>query len=403
MRKFFFAVAVVAAFLSLSAQDSTNDLYQQYLNQYKNDKPAAADTAPAVAAEPAKKEEPAAPAAPAVQAAEPEKKDEAASAQEKKEEAAAQPEEEKKSEESAEPAPEKESSEDVDKFASEKKAFFSVDAFGAVSVGIDVFGGDVNKDESYRFSIDNAVVDLKGGNHIFDGRLLFDLAAVADDGRLTKNVLKDVSVKMTHPSYRNANQTFGLNVELQAGLFGMPFGIEGGYDHEITFANSPIKSEFLGGAFRDVGVSLGVDFLFDKSRDLDFTLFVFNGRNSTMLDGTADLFATPAFGVDIRYNDYFLNSKLYTTIAASLVFGSAYHPYDGNFAKNVYKVDEGELVYADGAGLDRSKMNTVMAFGFDLGYNVNDDISAGVKAEFAFSHRELYNPDFGDEKNGGKL
>ena len=399
MRKFFLAVAVVAAFLSLSAQDNTNDLYQQYLNQYKSDnKPAAAEPAPAPAAEPEKKEEPAPAAEPApAPAAEPEKKEEPAAEPEKKEEAAAQPEEEKKSEESAENA---EDSEETDKLAFETRPFFSVDAFGAVSAGISVFGGDVNKDESYRFSIDNAVVDLKGGNHMFDARLLFDLGSVDDDGKLTKDVLKDVSVKMTHPSYRNANGTFGLNVELQAGLFGLPFGIEGGYDHEITFANSPIKSDFLGGAFRDVGVSLGFDFLFKKNMDLDLTLFVFNGRNSTMLDGSEDLFAAPAFGIDIRYN---YESRLYATAAASLVFGSAYHPYSGNFAEHVYTEYEDSLLYADGTPLNRSKMNLVMALGLDIGYNVKDDISAGVKAEFAFSHRDLYNPDFGDSTNGGKL
>ena len=35
-----------------------------------------------------------------------------------------------------------------------------------------------------------------------------------------------------------------------------------------------------------------------------------------------------------------------------------------------------------------------MAIGADLGYNVNDDISVGFKAEFGLAHRALYNPDF---------
>jgi hypothetical protein len=55
MRKFLFVFTIcLAAFFSLAAQDNTNDLYQQYLNQYKNNnQPAAAE--PAKAAEPEKK------------------------------------------------------------------------------------------------------------------------------------------------------------------------------------------------------------------------------------------------------------------------------------------------------------------------------------------------------------
>ena len=37
MRKFFFAFAIVAVFFALSAQDNSNDLYQQYLNQYRSE------------------------------------------------------------------------------------------------------------------------------------------------------------------------------------------------------------------------------------------------------------------------------------------------------------------------------------------------------------------------------
>ena len=51
MRKFFLAFAIVSAFFALSAQDNTNDLYQQYLNQYNNNQPAQAE--PAKPAEPA--------------------------------------------------------------------------------------------------------------------------------------------------------------------------------------------------------------------------------------------------------------------------------------------------------------------------------------------------------------
>ena len=370
MRKFFLAFAIVAAFFALSAQDNSNDLYQQYLNQYTNNQPAQAEPAkpaePAPAqpaAEPEKKEEPAPAAAPAEEkkeeAAQPEeKKEEAAPAEENKEEAA--PAEEKKEE----AAPAEEGDDKIAPF--ETKPFFSADAFMALSNSIYTFGGDVMPHSSYRFSIDNAVVDLKGGNRMFNARILFDLAkglkttkevefnydhdstlptdgtnplefVETSDSPNALDVLKDVSVNMVHPSYRNAAGSFGLNVELQAGLFGMPFGIESGYDHEITYAHSAIKNDFLGGAFRDVGVSLGFDFLIGSKMDLDLTLYVFNGKNETMLDGE-DRFKDPAFGMDLRYK---YNSRFYATAAFSLVVGSAYMGYDEETEGGIFQTTNG--------------------------------------------------------------
>lgn len=417
MRKFFVIFAVSVAFFSLVAQDS-NDIYQQYLNQYKKEQPAQAEQAkpaetapaqaeaPAPAAEPEKKEE--APAAqPAeekkeepAQAAEPENKEEAPAAEEAKEAPA------EGAAEGAAAAAEGDSSED-NKLNFERNPYFSIDTFGAMSVGIDVYGGSVNKDESYRFGLDNAVVDMKGGDKMFNGRILFDLAKVTDEGNLTFNVLKDVSFRMEHPSYRSGNNGFGLNVNLQAGLFGLPFGIEGGYDHEITFANSAIKEEFLGGAFRDLAVSLGLDFIFNPKSNLALTFFVFNGRNETMLDGQEDLFSAPAFGTDLRFN---YAGDFYATAALSLIVGDAERLYEGGFAENgVYAVDEegdGELYYNVAGVLvsrSRSKKNLVLAAGFDLGYNVNDNISVGFKGEFVYSHRALYNPTVDDASRGYKL
>ncbi|MBR6421531.1 hypothetical protein IKS86_02300 [bacterium] len=434
MRKFFFAFAIVAVFFALSAQDNSNDLYQQYLNQYNNNQPAQAEPAkpaePAPAqpaAEPEKKEEPA-------PAAAPENKEEAAQPEEKKEEAA-QPAEENK-EEAAQPEEKKEeaapAAEGDDKIAPfETKPFFSANAFMALSNSIYTFGGDVMPHSSYRFSIDNAVVDLKGGNHMFNGRILFDLAkglkttkevefnydhdstlptdgtnplefVETSDSPNALDILKDVSVNMVHPSYRNAAGSFGLNVELQAGLFGMPFGIEGGYDHEITFANSAIKSDFLGGAFRDVGVSLGFDFLIGSKMDLDLTLFVFNGKNETMLDGE-DRFKDPAFGVDLRYN---YNSRFYATAAFSLVVGSAYMGYDeeteggifqttnGTYLDEKNKIDE-NLILKDDTGRNDyavNKKNIIFAVGADLGYQINDDVNVGFTGEFVYSNRSIFNP-----------
>ncbi|MBR4531506.1 hypothetical protein IKO70_03755 [bacterium] len=432
MRKFFLAFAIVAAFFALSAQDNTNDLYQQYLNQYNNNQPAQAEPAkpaepaPAPAAEPAKPAE-AAPAQPAE-----EKKEEAAPAEEKKEEAA--PAEEKKEEAAPaaeeEAAPAAEGDDKIDSF--ETKPFFSADAFTALSNSIYTFGGNVMPHSSYRFSIDNAVVDLKGGNRMFNGRILFDLAqgfttskevefnydhdsgvktdyanpleyVETSDSPNALDVLKDVSFSMVHPSYRNAAGTFGLNVELQAGLFGMPFGIESGYDHEITFANSAIKSDFLGGAFRDVGVSLGLDFLIGSKMNLDLTLFVFNGKNETMLDGE-DRFKDPAFGFDIRYK---YNSRFYATAAFSLVVGSAYMGYDeeteggifqttnGTYLDDKNKIDENLVLKDDDAGRNdyaSNKKNVIFTIGTDLGYQINDDVTVGFMGEFAYSSRSIFNP-----------
>ncbi len=435
MRKFFLAFAIVAAFFALSAQDNTNDLYQQYLNQYNNNQPAQAEPAkpaePAPAqpaAEPEKKEEPAPAAAPAEEkkeeAAQPEeKKEEAAPAEENKEEAA--PAEEKKEE----AAPAEEGDDKIAPF--ETKPFFSADAFMALSNSIYTFGGDVMPHSSYRFSIDNAVVDLKGGNRMFNARILFDLAkglkttkevefnydhdsslptdgtnplefVETSDSPNALDVLKDVSFSMVHPSYRNAAGTFGLNVELQAGLFGMPFGIESGYDHEITYANSAIKSDFLGGAFRDVGVSLGLDFLIGSKMDLDLTLYVFNGKNETMLDGE-DRFKDPAFGMDLRYK---YNSRFYATAAFSLVVGSAYMGYDeeteggifqttnGTYLDEKNKIDE-NLILKDDTGRNDyavNKKNIIFAVGADLGYQINDDVNVGFMGEFAYSNRSIFNP-----------
>lgn len=435
MRKFFLAFAVFAAFFALSAQDNTNDLYQQYLNQYNNNQPAQAEPAkpaePAQAAQPAA--EPAKPAEPAPEAQPAEEKKEDAQPEEKKEDAA-QPEENKE-----EQAPAEENKEEAAPVAEgegklapfETKPFFSIDAFGALSNSIYTFGGNVMPHSSYRFSIDNAVLDLKGGNRMFNGRILFDLAqglkttkevefnydhdknlptdntnpleyVETGDSPNALDVLKDVSFSMVHPSYRNAAGTFGLNVELQAGLFGMPFGIEGGYDHEITYAHSAIKNDFLGGGFRDVGVSIGLDFLLADNMDLDLTLFVFNGKNETMLDGE-DRFKDPAFGFDLRYK---YESRFYATAAFSLVVGSAYIGYDeeteggifqttnGTYLDEKNKVEE-NLVIKDENGRNdyaANKKNVIFAIGTDLGYQINDDITVGFMGEFAYSSRSIFNP-----------
>jgi len=286
-----------------------------------------------------------------------------------------------------------EAEEEEDKLAFERKPYFNATVFGGVSAGINIEDGDVNKEESYEIGLDNLILDLKGGDRMFNGRAMVDFGSVDDEGKMTLDVIKNVSFRMQHPSFRNAAGTFGLDVNLQAGLFEMPFGIETGYDHEVAFANSAIKDDFFGGAFNDLGVSLGIDLIFSKESDLAITLFAFNGGNETMLDGEENLFRAPAFGVDVRFNK---TGDFFATAAASLVVGKAYK----NYGFNVYTLsEEGDIdSYKNGEDLDQSRNNVLMAIGADLGYNVNDNVSVGFKGEFGLTHRALYNPDFENGK-----
>lgn len=286
-----------------------------------------------------------------------------------------------------------EEEEEEDKLAFERKPYFNATVFGGISAGINIEDGDVNREESYEFGLDNLILDFQGGDRMFNGRAMVDFGSVDDEGKMTLDVIKNVSFRMQHPSFRNSAGTFGLDVNLEAGLFSMPFGIENGYDHEVAFANSAIKEDFFGGAFNDLGVSLGVDLIFSKESDLAITLFTFNGANETVLDGEANLFRAPAFGADIRFNK---TGDFFATAAASLVVGKAYREY----AFDVYNLsEEGEIEsYKNGESLDQDKNNVLMAIGADLGYNVNDNISVGFKAEFGLAHRALYNPDFQNGK-----
>ena len=286
-----------------------------------------------------------------------------------------------------------EAEEEEDKLAFERKPYFNATVFGGVSAGINIEDGDVNKEESYEIGLDNLILDFKGGDRMFNGRAMVDFGSVDDEGRMTLDVIKNVSFRMQHPSFRNAAGTFGLDVNLEAGLFEMPFGIETGYDHEVAFANSAIKDDFFGGAFNDLGVSLGVDLIFSKESDLAITLFAFNGGNETMLDGEENIFRAPAFGVDLRFNK---TGDFFATAAASLVVGKAYR----NYGFDVYNLSEEEEIdsYKNGEDLDQSRNNVLMAIGADLGYNVNDDVSVGLKGEFGLTHRALYNPDFENGK-----
>ncbi|MBP5435016.1 hypothetical protein J6Z39_04260 [bacterium] len=433
MRKLMLAAFVAFIAMSLYAQDNSNnyqDIYQQYLN---NQQPAQ----PAQPAQEEKKEEAPAPQ-PAAQPAQPaqEEKKEEAKEEEKKEEPAqeqpaeqAQPAEEQPQE--AAPAEEK-PAEPGNIPGLARKPYFLVAAYGGVSNGINWFGNDALNKSSYRFGMDDAILDLQGGDRMFNGRIVLNFAKGLvteksidinyehDDTlptdytnplELEKNgdapnaldVLENVSFRFEHPSFRNANNTFGLNVNLEVGLFSMPFGIESGYNHEIIFSNSPIKNNFLGGGFNELGLSFGLDFLFASDMDLAFNIFAFNGHNEVMLDGS-DKFADPAFGFDLRFR---YDKKFFATAAFSLIVGSAYHAYDEetengifNTVNNTYldeknKIEENLVLKDDATGrndFERNKKNIILSIGTDLGYHINDKVTLGLLAEFVYSNRAIFNP-----------
>jgi len=433
MRKLMCAAFAVLISLSLYAQDNSNnyqDIYQQYLNSQQ---PAAQ---PAQPAQEEKKEEAPAPQ-PAAQPAQPaqeEKKEEAK--EEKKEEPAqeqpaeqAQPADEQPNE--AAPAEEK-PAEPGNIPGLARKPYFSIMAYGGVSNGINWFGNDVLKESSYRFGADDAILDLQGGDKMFNGRIVLNFTkGIVSEKSIRINyehddtlptdysnplelrdksnapnaldVLENVSFRFEHPSFRNANNTFGLNVGLEVGLFSMPFGIESGYNHEIIFSNSSIKDSFLGGGFNELGLAFGLDFLLASDMDLALTLYTFNGHNEVMLDGS-DRFADPAFGFDLRFK---YNKKFFITAAFSLIVGSAYHDYDEDTENGIFKtvnnsyLDENNrieenLILKDNAtgrnDFARNKKNTIFSIGTDLGYHLNDKVTLGLKAEFVYSNRAIFNP-----------
>lgn len=276
-----------------------------------------------------------------------------------------------------------EAEEEEDKLAFERKPYFNATVFGGVSAGINIEDGDVNKEESYEIGLDNLILDFQGGDRMFNGRAMVDFGSVDDEGKMTLDVIKNVSFRMQHPSFRNAAGTFGLDVDLQAGLFEMPFGIETGYDHEVAFANSAIKDDFFGGAFNDLGVSLGVDLIFSKESDLAITLFTFNGANETMLDGEKNLFRAPAFGVDVRFNK---TGDFYATAAASLVVGKAYR----NYGFDVYNVEDDEIVsYKNGEDLDQSSASRTALFTTPILKTANSSRTALTKQVRPIPHGDF--------------
>ena len=302
----------------------------------------------------------------------------------------------------------------------EVKPYFSVSTFGSFTNGVYFFGKD-NLSSSYKFELDNAILDLKGGNKMFNSRLLLDFARgfatskvveinyehdpSAETGETNPlemdvtpaqpnalDILRDVSLSMTHPTYRRGG--FGMNVNLQAGKYNMPFGLETLYDHELTFtSNSHLNSAFLGDGFNDLGLTLGIDMLLSNEMNLGLKFFVFNGSNEAMLDGQ-DKFKDPAIGFDLRFK---LDGKFYTTFAFSFIWGSVYHDYDENVKDGIFDTTNGTYLNEGAINPDESdkiektaatndyalnKKNTVLSIAADLGYKANENIGFGLMAQF---------------------
>ncbi|MGI6393945.1 MAG: hypothetical protein ACOX2F_04320 [bacterium] len=400
------------------------DLYQQFLNKYNQEQKPAQTPEPVAPAEPVQPAQPAEPVveqeAPAVETAEPA----AEAAVEAAPEAAAPAVTE------TAPAPIKEAKppkEVVPLKPFDKTPYFSLSTYGEMSNSIHIFGKDVLS-SSYNFALENAILDIKGGNKIFNARLLVDFARGFTTSKevvinynhnpsekvsasnplefdVTPNhfnaldILRDVSLKMTHPTYRKNN--FGLNLTFQAGKFNMPFGIETLHEHEEIFGRSHVDNVLLGNGFNDLGLSLGIDFLFSNEMDLGLKFFLFNGSNETMLDGQ-NKFQDPALGFDLRFN---YKSDFYATVALSFIWGSVYHDYDetikdgiflttnGTYLNDESKVEADKMEKTDASNdYAGNRKNMLLAIGTDLGYSLNENIDFGLMAQFVLSNRGLFNP-----------
>lgn len=304
------------------------------------------------------------------------------------------------------------------------KPYFYVQGFGSFSNGVKIFGTDTLS-SSWKFALDNAIIDMKGGNKMFDGRILLDFAKGLDTEKVVEinydhdsslptdsnnpleteipqnqpnalDILEDVSFKLTHPSVRKGG--FGMNVDLQAGKFTMPFGLETLYANERTFTNNSYMNDvFMSDGFNDLGFSLGADFLLSNEMDLGIKFFLFNGSNENLLDAQ-DKFKDPAFGFDIRYN---YKKDFYATAAVSFIFGSAYHDYNESIKDGIFKttnntyLDESTMIEENLITKEDfiiNKKNILLAIGLDLGYNFNKNISLGLMTQFVLSHRDIFNP-----------
>jgi len=314
------------------------------------------------------------------------------------------------------------------------KPYFSVSTYMYADTGVMFFGSN-DLSSSWKFGLGNAMLDLKGGNKMFNGRLLFDFAKGLNTQKVVQinydhdpsqptnsanpvenivpqnqpnalDIILDASFSLVHPSVRKGH--WGMNVLLQAGKFNMPFGVESLYDNENPFqTKSRINESFLGGGFNDIGLSLGLDFLLSNKMNLAFNLFVFNGGNETMLDGQ-DKFQDPALGFDLRFKS---TGKFYSTFSFSLIWGSVYHDYDETITDGIFSTTNGtylndinqvpeNLIQKDATGRNDyalNKKNVLLSIGADLGYNVNKNIKIGFMAEFDFSSREIFNPNRIDE------
>lgn len=359
------------------------DLYQQYLNKYKQKSEKKEEVASEV-----KKEEP---------APEKEAKKPAAKKSEKKADATPKPFKDLP----VVPEKTKKIRIPVKKEAKIRDYAFHIKGYGAVTNGVQFFGSD-KKSSSYKFTLDNALIDMDMNINAFAKvRFLYDFASLygtdvtfvsnnydtdfdaveVDGGTGTQiDAVKEASIDFDNLPY---------GVLIKAGKFQVPFGIENSCQaYEIPFwFKSRVSEVYLGGGFNDLGATIGykLDLLPGSTLTARYTMF--NGSNSVQLDGS-DLYNSPAHSFDIRYE---AEGKLESTVSFSVVYGSAYVPFEtvgGGLAESISaKVED-----ADQYNLRHEEKNLLFGAGVSLDYHVSDDLKIGFDGEFFYSSRSLYNP-----------
>ncbi len=363
------------------------DLYQQYLNKYKQQNEKKEEPAPEV-----KKEEPA-PSVP-----EPKKEVPALVKPEKKIDAAPKPfkdipvaAENKKINKQI----------PIKKKAEKRDYTFHIKGFGAITNGMQFFGSD-KKSSSYKFTLDNALVDMDMNiNSIAKARFLYDFAALyseevsfvsnnyntdldaveVDGGTGNKvDAVKEASIDFDNLPY---------GIIIKAGKFQVPFGIENSCQaYEIPFwFKSRVSEVYLGNGFNDLGATLGYKIDLFPGSTLTARYTMFNGSNSVQLDG-ADLYNAPAHSFDIRYE---ATGKLESTVSFSVIYGSAYMPFEsisGGLAESIAS----KVKDVDTYDLRHEEKNLLFGAGVSLDYHFSDTFKLGFDGEFFYSSRSLYNP-----------
>jgi len=295
-----------------------------------------------------------------------------------------------------------------------RKLDMEITAFSSLSNGIGFFGSDL-KNSSYAFALDSALIDMKMNvDQYAKARMILDFANVVPGTRtvVENNYDHDPdSPDSSHEIVKDTPEAFIDVVEeasltfdnlpyflmAKAGKFRLPFGIENEmHRFELPFYyRSRVGVEYLGGGFNDLGLQIGVNYPLMQDNNIKISYTLFNGKNSTHLDGNDD-FQAPAHNFDLRYVN---NGNVFSSIVSlSAIYGSAFHEYkelSGGILENTagQKLNAGVgSPVIDEERFKTEKKNLLVAAGADLKYAVNNDLKVGLSAEFHWSRREVYNP-----------